>query len=279
MRRGPIHAVFVAGSVAAISVSTAAQESVPAPPASYRQPAVEPGHAPDDPRFIDAHADRVGLFSTAETHPGGTAFLSNYNLGILQFGYAFSDDVQGAVTTSALFGFAPAGFFDVSMKLNALRDETFRLALVGSITAVTVEDTTSGVRVGGVAQLCFTPSCWTSVSVNLHSFISATSTDYVPVVGSAGLLAHLSELFALIAEPSYALIVGDDDISSVDGFLLTYGIRLTSAHWAFDLTLVKAFGQDVDDDLTTGAFAGGVPLVALTYRTAGEPPGAPDPLR
>jgi hypothetical protein len=95
--------------------------------------------------------------------------------------------------------------------------------------------------------------------------VNDEGTDYLPVIGSAGLLARASELVSVVLEPSYALIVGEDDIAALDGFLVTYGLRLGGSRVAVDLLLVKPFGEDID----FGPFQiFGVPLVTFTWRSA-----------
>lgn len=252
-----------------MATSAHAQEA-PEPPAAYVAPT--PANGPSsDIRFVDANADRVGLFSTAETHPSGTLFFTDYDIAILQLGYAFTDDVQGVVTAlPPLLASQNAWFLDVSMKFNVLRDEVFRLAAIGALTTVFNRRASSnawGVRVGGVAQLCFTEDCWTSVSANLQAFVNDEGADFLPLIGSLGLLARLGEHVGLVLEPSYALIVGEGDIATIDGFLVTYGVRISGRRWGLDLTLVKPFGEDLE----AGPFdLFGVPFVSFTWRSAGD---------
>ena len=238
-----------------------------APAAARAQPPV--AASPDDLRLVDAAGDRVGLFGTAETHPAGTLFFTDYDIAVLQLGYAFTDGVQGAVTAlPPVLAAQNAWFIDVTMKFNVLRDELLRVAVLGALTTLfnrRAGDNAYGVRAGGVVSLCFTRDCWSSISMNLQAFVNDEGTDYLPVIGSAGLLARVGELVSVILEPSYALIVGEDDIAALDGFLITYGLRLGGSRVAVDLALVKPFGEDID----FGPFQiFGVPLVTFTWRSA-----------
>src|ERR1019366_2987154 len=69
----------------------------PPPPAAAPDPPAPSGE-PGDLRFRDANADRVILGSTAETHPKGTFFISDYEILLLQVGYAITDQLQVSVT-------------------------------------------------------------------------------------------------------------------------------------------------------------------------------------
>ncbi len=240
-----------------------------------------PGEGPSDVRFVDAAADRVGLFSTAETHPEGTLFFSDYELLLLQAGYALTDSVQVALTGVPPVLDGQHWFLDLTVKGNIVRSEHIRAALLGSVVGVFDGDGESawGARLGAVAQLCFDSDCWSSLSVNTNAFV--TTSSYLPVLGAIGLVGRLSELVALYLEPAYMLVIGERDVFGVDGMLLTYGMRLSGTRWAVDVALLKPIGQDL---ATGGPFLFGVPGLALTYRTDGSarrdgsaPPAASTP--
>lgn len=231
-------------------------------------PLIGPGEDPKDVRFIDANADRVVLFSTAETHPAGTFFFSDYQLLLLQFGYAVTDSIQIALTGTPPVIEDQPYFFDLSIKGNVVRSDQFRAAIIGSLDAVFADrDEAFGARVGGVGQLCFTSDCWSSLSFNLNAFVHDEIGEYLPVLGAMGLIGRISELFAFLVEPSYAFVVGDSDVAGVDGFLLTYGARLSGRHWGLDVAFLKPIGEDFD----TGPFIMGIPWLSFTYRTEWEP--------
>lgn len=264
LRRSVLFRLALVAVIAANAPAVArAQEPAPAL-------APEPvGASDEDLRRVDAAGDRVGLFSTAETHPAGTLFFTDYDIAVVQLGYAFTDGVQGAVTAlPPVLAAQNAWFIDVSMKFNVVRDEMLRFAFIGALTTLfdrRAGDNAYGVRAGGVVSLCFTRVCWSSISMNLQAFVNDEGTEYMPLIGSAGLLARVSELVSVILEPSYALIVGEHDIAAIDGFLVTYGLRLGGSRVAVDLALVKPFGEDLD----FGPFQiFGVPLVTFTWRSA-----------
>lgn len=256
---------------------------VVAPPTGYGVPAQEappilaPAPVPpeeQDVRYMDANADRVILFSTAETHPEGTFFFTDYELVLLQFGYAITDELQLALTgLPPMFDDQPY-LFALSLKLNVARGERFRAALMGSIDYINIDsDNYIGGRLGGVAQVCFGRTCQSSLNLNAQGFINDSTSDFLPVLTALGFVGHVSSLFSILLEPSYAFVIGDS-VDDADGFLLSYGVRLSGANWGLDLTFVRPFADGYD------ALIMGVPWLAFTYRTDGDrtntnPPGGP----
>src|SRR5207249_1867311 len=95
-------------------------------------PEKRPGESANDIRFTDAHADRVVLGSTAETHPQGTFFFSDYEVILLQFGYAVTDSLQLSVAGLPPLAKEQPYFFDFGLKLNVARTDVFRAALLGA---------------------------------------------------------------------------------------------------------------------------------------------------
>lgn len=259
-------------------------QAPPPPPAGYASQAPPPGGPmpvmpaasttltaeAQDIRYMDANADRVILFSTADTHPAGTFFFTNYELFLLQFGYAITDHVQLALTGLAPMIDEQPYFFDLSLKVNLVRSSAFRFALMGSLDYMwsggSDGDGFFGTRLGAVGQVCFTPTCQMSVNLNLHAFINDSTTDFLPMVSSLGFLGHLSPLFSILLEPSYAFIVGDE-VTGADGFLLSYGVRLSGANWGVDLTFIRPFVESFEDNPLIMGF----PWVSFTYRTDGDP--------
>jgi len=139
--------VCVLSTVAAIAKGQEAAGELPPPstspptaPPGYGPPAEPPAVTPlappmaelpgneRDVRFMDASMDRVGLFSTAETHPAGTFFFSDYELFLFQFGYAVTDNVQLALTGLLPLIKEQPYFFDLNAKVNFVRSRWFRLA-------------------------------------------------------------------------------------------------------------------------------------------------------
>jgi hypothetical protein len=236
-------------------------------PAARDDTAGEPGDRNGEARFHDANADHVVLFSTAETHPKGTFYFSDYELVLLQAGYAITDGLQVSLTGVPPLLKNQPYFFDLAFKGNLLRTEVLRLAIIGAGTAVVVPDSDPsslfGARANGVAQFCFEGLCKHSFSFNVGTFINSESNVVVPITLAGGLVVQASSLVKLLLEPAYALAVGKGVESQPEGFLLSYGLRLSGEHFGFDLAFIRPFGAD-------SPFILGVPWVAFTYRTSGD---------
>lgn len=266
---GPV--VFVISCLAfrqAFAKEAAPAESPPPEaPTSTAHVAGEPGERKDEPRFQDANADHVVLFSTAETHPKGTFYFSDYELILMQAGYAITDSVQVSFTGVPPLVKDQPYFFDLALKGNVLRTDVLRLAIIGAGTAIVMpkSDPSSvlGARVNGVSQLCFETLCKNSFSLNVGTFINSESNKVVPITLGAGLVIQASSLVKLLIEPAYALGVGEGVEDQPEGFLLNYGVRLSGEHFGFDLAFLRPFG--VDSPLILG-----VPWVGFTYRTSGD---------
>jgi hypothetical protein len=119
----------------------------------------------------------------------------------------------------------------------------------------------TGVRPGGVAQICFEIACRSSVSLGGSILVSNRVSEVVPVLLSAGLVVHLSPLVKLLLEPSWAEALGHGVVDGPHGFLFGYGVRLSRRDWGVDLGFVKPFGAD-----DQGPVAPGYPFVAATWR-------------
>lgn len=214
----------------------------------------------------DAHADRVVLFPTAETQPEGSFFVSSYELVLIQLGYAVSDDVQiSALFLPPIVEDQPL-FFSPTVKWNVARGSSGNVALVGGIDLVANTDDDSAVlgRLGAVGQLCFDSACDSSVSGNAHfwSQLGESGDSGTLVLLGAGATVRASELVSLLLEPSYALLLQDGEIEGPEGFLLSYGVRLSGSRFGLDLTFVRPFAEDISDELLLG-----VPFVVATYRS------------
>jgi len=237
----------------------------PAPPVQPVQPA-EPPAQEQDVRYMDAAADRVIMMSTAETHPAGTFFFSDYELILLQFGYAITDEVQLALSGVPPLIENQPYFFDLTMKANLYRGSVFRFALLGSFDVLFDDDGDGfwGARLGAVGTVCFNPTCQISLSPNVVTFFNDATTDFLPIISSLGFVGRVSPLFAFLLEPLYTFIVGDE-VTGADGFILNYGVRLSGQNFAVDLALMLPVLEDVDNP-----FIMGFPFVSFTYRTDGD---------
>ena len=229
----------------------------------------------DDLRFRDANADRVILGSTAETHPKGTLFFSDYEILLLQVGYAITDEFQLSLTGVPPIIQNQPYYFDFGAKLNLLRSESFRAALTGGFEIVTTGGSGSsgpyfGGRIAGIGQICFNVTCRSSLSLNLGTILTSGVNEVLPVYGSTGFIVNLSRLVSLLAEPALlgALGTGAANIGSGAFFAFDYGVRISGANFGVDLTFLEPVAA------TTGGFSNpfilGYPFVAMTYRTDGD---------
>ena len=248
----------------------------PAVDAKVDDDAARPRENPRDVRFTDANADRVVLGSTAETHPKGTFFVSDYEILLVQLGYAVTDDLQISVAGIPPIAKSQPYFFDFGLKLNVVRNETFRAAFTGALDVATAtgdaySSTYYGGRLGAIGQFCFEATCRSSVSFNAGTFLSSASSSVLPVYGSAGFIANVSPLVSLLAEPAIFGVVGAGDVHASSGavFLANYGVRLSEKNFGLDLTMVKPIvtTNGSSDD----TFVMGYPFLAFTYRTDGAP--------
>jgi hypothetical protein len=274
---------------AQVTVEPPITDPVPAPAPAPASPAAQPPplvEAPPEPepargltlndlRYRDAHADRVVLGSTGETHPKGTFFFTDYEIFLIQLGYAITDDLQ-----LSLAGFPPIlkeqpYFFDLGLKLNIARGPSFRAALLGALDVVidpkAHTEGAYGGRLGGVAQVCFEETCRSSVSFNAGGFVSSESGDVLPVYGSAGFILHVSPLVSLLGEPAVATLIGrgTDRIDSDAIFFVDYGLRLAGKNFGVDLTFIAPVAT-ASGSSDNNPFILGYPFVAFTYRTDGE---------
>jgi hypothetical protein len=269
---GGAHAQEPAGAPAAETPAAPAAKGGTAAPtgadADIAAASDEPGNQPTEPRFADANSDRVVLFSTAETHPKGTFFFSDYELFLLQFGYAITDGLQIALSGVPPIIKKQPYFFDLSVKGNVLRSDYVRVAVIGAGTAVLVPEASPsslfGARANGVAQLCFEKLCRSSFSFNAGTFLNSESNVIIPITLAGGAVLHASNLVKFLVEPAYALVVGEGVTDQPEGFLIDYGVRLSGKNFGFDLAFLLPVGAGEDSP-----FILGVPWLALTYRTDG----------
>ena len=263
MRFSPLAFAFVASLVLSARDARAQEPPfAPAPPApapAPDAPAAAPEAPPpspernrDDLRYRDANADRVVLGSTAETHPEGTFFFSDYELVLLQLGYAVTDDVQLSITGVPPIVRDQPYWFELGAKINVARTRWFRAALSGGFEVVTTGDSGSnsgpyfGGRLGGVGQVCFDVPCRSSLSLNAGTLITSGIDQAFPFYGSAGFIANVSPLVSLLAEPALIGIVGTgtNDVSSGAIFALDYGVRLSGKNFGVDSHVPRADRRD-----------------------------------
>src|SRR5262245_58041511 len=138
-----------------------------APPAAA--PAMQP--APSEPVrrgfdlgvMNDANASRGWMSPTALTEPGGTWSISDYELFLLQVGYAVNDQLMVSATTIPPFTSDFPLWLLFSAKLQVLKAGRVRAAIQGAFTFVSSKNSdlnsfTAG-DVGGALTLCIDEDC------------------------------------------------------------------------------------------------------------------------
>ncbi|HLK39274.1 MAG TPA: hypothetical protein VKU41_21085 [Polyangiaceae bacterium] len=196
-----------------------------------------PTNHPVDAR--DAHADRVVALPTAFVHPAGTVYASDYDILLLQAGYAVSDSVQISLTASPPLegSIVP---LDLSVKGVIARDGPVQVAAMGSVSGVLgVNQGYSLVgRVGAVAQFCFDDACASSASLAADAALAGGVT--LAVTG-AGAIWRIASGLSLLLEVDTLLPLARD-AGPYNSIAVFSGIRLPHRNWALDLTLGRATG-------------------------------------
>lgn len=220
-------------------------------------------------RHTHAHADRVILVPTAETHPAGTLFLTSYEIVVPAVGYAVTDRMHASLTGLTDFDSA---FFELNLKANVLRSRLLRVALTSSIDYARGEDDGELLfgRAGGTAQFCFELACRTSLSLSAMVALHDELATILPLGLGAGFTAQLGDdLYALLEYSGLFNAAREFEFVDLPVYLVGYGLRIAPApSWALDLTLLRS--MESDDEVRAGD-AGlfdllGVPFVAFTYR-------------
>jgi len=230
--------------------------AVSAPPAADQVPPTK--NQSSDPRWSDANVDHVVLVPTAETHPAGTVYFSDYDIALGQVGYAPSDRTE--ITLSGippLGGKNPIGAVDLSVKGVVVRDDRFRLAAIGSVTGlVGFEDSQDFAgRIGGVATLCFDDACRSTVSGAATALLAGPA---LLVLDGFGAVFRTSRLVAILAEVDSALPVSREG-GRFHGVGGAFGVRLSGRSWGVDLAFT-AFATDPGSRLVP------VPVIDVTFR-------------
>jgi hypothetical protein len=244
----------------------------PQTPSEEEATTFEPGDDPKEARFNDANSDHVILGSTAETHPKGTFFFSDYEIILLQFGYAVTDNLQLSITGVPPIVKEQPFWFDFSLKLNVVRTEVFRAALMAGFDLVVDGKSSSKAYVGGhlaaVGQFCFETKCRSSVSPNVGTFLNNQSNSVLPIYGTLGLTIGTGTVVSVLVEPGVVGVVGTGQFAGASAAVgvIDYGIRLSGKNFGADIAFIRPFSGD------TGLILG-VPWLALTYRTDGSERG------
>jgi hypothetical protein len=260
---------------AAAPASTAAPAAPqPAPAALPPEPSTgdEPGPDVDakglHSRYTDAHTDRVILYPTADTHPKGSFYFSSYEVVLLQAGFAFDDSVQATATVLPPYFEEQPYFIDGALKVNVVRSE-FQAAVIGGLgrngQLTRPNEAWWLGRLGAVGQGCFDEACRSSISFGPQWFVPFQGTASSALGLYAGLVGRVSDVVAFLLEPSYFKLLQEDE-DSYSFFILSFGVRLSGAHFAADITMIRPF---LEDELP---FFLGLPFLVFTYRTDWDAP-------
>jgi hypothetical protein len=202
----------------------------------------------------DPQADRGVIAPTAYTHPKGTYYFSDYELALLQFGYAITDDTQITITGVPPLGEERILLLDLTLKTTLYRGGLVRVAALGSTSGIAAKEIgIVGVgRVGGVVQLCTSRECTSSLSLSSD----VTLAGVLLMINGATGIYRVGRTTSLIAELDTLVPLGKD-AGEINGGLASGGVRFSGTSWGLDLALMRVLGSN---GLT-------LPFIALTYRS------------
>jgi hypothetical protein len=194
---------------------------------------------------------------TAETSPEGSWTFTDYEIVILQIGYAVSDRTQITLTGAPPLAAEEIVPLDFSVKTVVLRDPRLSIAVMGSATGIFGAEGGSGFigRAGGVVTLC--EPAWTcrvglSMATNL-----ALLAQFSELLSGIGASVRLSRTISLVAEIDTALPLGPE-AGEFNGVMGGSGVRFSKANWGIDLGFFVA-GK-------AHAPITGIPWIVGTYR-------------
>jgi hypothetical protein len=210
------------------------------------------------PRVRDAHLDRLLIAPTAETHPRGSFHLTSYEIVILQFGYALTDDTQIAITGTPPLGDERVIPGDISIKTVLLRRPRVTLAAIGSASGILGFEEFSGFlgRAGAVATFC-TESIECRLSLSMSSNVALAGPASV-LFNGVGVNFRAGKIVFLIVELD-TLIPLTELVGEANALVGGVGVRLSGRAWGVDLALLKG-GKARSEPGPV------VPFLAVTYR-------------
>ena len=194
---------------------------------------------------------------TAETNPEGSVTLTDYELVVLQVGYAPSDRTQVTLTGIPPLGDERIVALDFSVKTVVVREPRVSLALMGSASGVFGIEEGNGFVGRAGAAVTFCEPAWTCrLALSAATNLSLLGPSSVALNG-VGASFRIGKLVSLLAEFDTAVPLGPS-IGQANGVLGGAGVRLSKPSWGLDL----------------GFFVGGkanepsvaLPWVAFTYR-------------
>jgi hypothetical protein len=223
-----------------------------------------PASPPADIRRLDAHADRVVLLPTAETHPAGTVYLSLYEIIIPQVGVAVSDRTQITFTTTPPFGEDLAFLSDLTLKTVVVRHDRVRVAALGSVLGAFGLESDNFLlgRVGAVVQGCFDAECLSSASLGSTVVLAGPATL---TANAAGMVWRVTTALSLLLEVQTLLPLGRE-AGGLNGIAVAPGLRLGWSRFAVDLAVELLPEAEIDGASLPRA----IPFLAATYRFLSE---------
>lgn len=232
-------------------------------------PSVEQTTTVDKGVLDDANASRGWMTPTALNEPGGTWSISDYELFLLQIGYAVSDQFSISATTIPPLTEDFPLWLLASAKLQVVKTGRVRAAVQGAVTyyslknnatdGMSTTDSFTAGDLGGALTLCLDDDCHSHVSGFLGAAFAHDTNSSVPFVGAATLVARLGKHVKFVGEIDSAFVAGKvNDVA--DGALAWYGVRFTSRMIGVDLGFVRPIGVG-----STGLILG-FPILTFSYR-------------
>ncbi len=216
----------------------------------------EPPADASDARWNDANADRVVLVPTAATHPAGTWYLSDYDVVVVQTGYALTDRMQLSLTLTPPLSKDFLLPIDLTLKGVVARAPRVRVALLGSVSGLLGYEGGEALlgRVGGATELCFDDDCRSSVSVAADMLLAGGAIVFTDGVGA---IIRANDTVAFLFELQSALPIGSAD-GQYNVLAGASGLRLSGRTWGVDLAAEAPLDRRTSPQL--------IPFVAGTYR-------------
>jgi hypothetical protein len=198
----------------------------------------------------------VLLVPTAETHPAGTVYLSDYEIVGLQAGYALSDRAQLSLTFVPPLSRDIIVPFDLTLKGVVVRTPRVRVAATASVTGLygLNEGNASVGRVGGITQFCFDDFC--RGSINMAVTVALVGPVSI-VADGVGLVFRTGRSMSLLAELQSVLPLGKEG-AEIHALAAAAGLRFSGKRAAVDI------GLEAPLDRKTKPQA--IPIVAVTVR-------------
>jgi hypothetical protein len=198
------------------------------------------------------------LSPTAETHPKGSFYVTDYEIFLLQLGYAVSDSTQISLTGTAPLGEAGVVPADLSVKTVLLREPHVTLAAIGSATGLLGFEEVNGFvgRAGAAATFC-TEAAECRLSFSMSTNVTLVGPASLLFSG-AGLNYRAGRIVSIIAEVNSLIPLGEV-IGEANGLVAGVGARLSGRAWGVDLSLLKAGKAGADT-------APIIPFIAASYR-------------